>query len=107
MKTHQEIDRRSLVLAGRIVSLIDADPDRKGLLKARGVCERWYRENPVPAIGEWMKILQNDWSAVRIVLLDDSEEGRRLRQSNPFCGILSPRERWAIYREFSHEPNAA
>jgi hypothetical protein len=107
MKTHQEIDRRSLVMAGRIVSLIDADPDRKGLLKARDVCARWYRENPVPAIGEWMKILQDDWSIVRIVLLDDSEEGRRLRQSNPFCGVLSPRDRWEIYREFSHEPEAA
>ena len=35
----------------------------------------------------------------RAVLLDESEEGQRLRQSSPFCGILTPRERWAIYRE--------
>ncbi len=107
MKTHQEIDRRSLALAKRIVSLIDVDPDCKGLLKARDVCSRWYKENPVPAIEEWMRILQNEWSVVRMILLDDSEEGRRLRQSSPFCGILSPRDRWTIYREFSHEPESA
>jgi hypothetical protein len=30
-----------------------------------------------------------------------------LRQSSPFCGVLSVRERWDIYRRFNHEPKAA
>jgi hypothetical protein len=38
---------------------------------------------------------------VRAVLLDESDEGQRLRQSDPFCGILTPEERWKIYREYS------
>jgi len=36
---------------------------------------------------------------VRAVLLDESDEGQRLRQSDPFCGVLTPRERWEIYRQ--------
>jgi hypothetical protein len=46
-----------------------------------------------------MVILQRSWPEIRTNLLDDSEEGRRLRQNDPFCGILTPVERWEIYRE--------
>jgi hypothetical protein len=106
MKTHQEIDQRSLALSRAIVARIDRDPARSGLLKARALCERWFRERPEPAIGEWRNILAGPWEQIREVLLDDSEEGRRLRQSDPFCGILTPQERWSIYRDF-YEKNRA
>lgn len=104
VKSHEQIDARSLVLARRIVSTIDEEPRREGLAKAREVCRRWYRDNPVPAVAEWLRILDGSWDTVRSVLLDEGEEGRRLRQSSPFCGILSARERLAILRRFSHEP---
>ena len=52
----------------------------------------------VPAM-EWMEILRRPWSHIRAILLDDSENSRRLRQNDPFCGILTPKERWEIYRE--------
>ena len=107
MKTHEQIDRRSLALARAIVEAIDRDPTHAGLELARKTCARWHRQNPTPAIAEWLGILDRDWESVRIVLLDPEEEGRRLRQSNPFCGVLSPRERWAIYRRFEHESAAA
>jgi hypothetical protein len=100
MKTHEQIDQRSLAMARAIVAKIDADPARAGLARARAICERWYRERPLPCIREWLEILDRPWEQVREVLLDESEEGRRLRQSDPFCGILSPQERWAIYREY-------
>ena len=35
------------------------------------------------------------------MLLEESESGQRLRQSTPFCGVLTPRERWAIYKDWS------
>ncbi|MEA2235696.1 MAG: hypothetical protein QOC81_420 [Thermoanaerobaculia bacterium] len=81
-----------------IVDKIDRDPDRKGLEHARKVCARWVEMGIVPA-KEWMVILQRSWPEIRTILLDDSEEGRRLRQNDPFCGILTPVERWEIYRE--------
>ena len=88
-------------MARAIVAKIDQDPARKGLAKARATCGRWYRERPLGAAKEWLEILDRPWEQVREVLIDESEEGRRLRQSDPFCGILTPRERWQIYREYS------
>ena len=82
----------------KIVANIDADPERRGLEHAKSVCERWVAQGNVPA-REWMSILMRPWEEVRRVLLDDSDEGQRLRQSDPFCGILTPEERWTIYRE--------
>ncbi len=103
MRTHQEIDERSLRMARAIVAKIDQDPARAGLAKARSVCQRWYDQSPSPAIKEWLDILQQPWDQIREVLLDESENGKRLRQSDPFCGILTPRERWEIYREFKSQ----
>ena len=107
MKTHAEIDRRSLALAQAIAAKIDADPERRGLQRARQTCARWFAQDSLPAIAEWMEILGDDWDRVCAVLLDEGETGQRLRQSNPFCGVLSPQERWAIYRRFSRDRTAA
>ena len=87
-------------MARAIVERIDADPRRAGLATAQAVCRRWLEKRETPAVREWLTILGKPWSEVRRILLDPSEEGRRLRQSSPFCGILTPRERWTIYREF-------
>ena len=107
MKTHNDIDRRSLILAREIVDRIDRDTERKGLAKARSVCERWAQNSPQPAVDEWRSLLKKDWHEIRKMLLADDETGQRLRQSSPFCGILTPVERWRIYRKGgSHDPGA-
>lgn len=98
---HQDIEERSLALVRAIVARIDADPSRHGVALARKVCARWRLREDSRDLRLWADILDRPWAEIRARLLDPSEEGRRLRQSNPFCGILSPRERWAIYREFS------
>jgi hypothetical protein len=100
MKTHQEIDNRSLAMARVIVKKIDDDPEHRGLEVARSVCRRWNRSRTSPAISEWLDILQKPWDQIRSVLLDEGERGKRLRQSSPFIGILSNKERWRIYRRF-------
>ncbi len=101
---HRAIEERSLRMARAIAARIDADPQRRGLDQARAVCQRWARQATTPAVREWAQILRQPWPEVRSVLLDPSEEGRRLRQSDPFCGVLTPRERWSIYKEFAlHE----
>jgi hypothetical protein len=106
VKTHDDIDKRSLTMARRIVDKIDDDPAREGLDHARQVCARWLSKGNVPA-REWMVILQRPWPEIREILLDDSEEGTRLRQSDPFCGILTPIERWEIYREAARAARVA
>ncbi len=98
MRTHREVEERSLELARLIVVRIDADPERAGLEHARRVLERWSRLAPAPDLEVWREILAKPWPEVREVLLDVSERGRRLRQSSPFCGVVSPRERWRVWR---------
>lgn len=100
MKTHRSIEIRSLAMAKAMWIRSTGILKKRGLSKARATCAKWMRQNPAPAVREWMELLQRPWPTIRAILLDPSEEGRRLRQSDPFCGILSPRERWNVYREF-------
>ena len=98
MRRHEDIDRRSLVMVRRIVAKIDADPERRGLAHAKRVCRRWVSQGIVSA-QEWLMLLERPWEDVRTILQDERDEGQRLRQSDPFCGILTPAERWQIYSE--------
>lgn len=99
MQTHQEIDRRSLAMVRRIVEKIDADPERRGLAQAKRVCARWVDQG-IRSAREWQRLLdEKSWEEIRAILLDESDEGQRLRQTDPFVGILTPQERWQIYRE--------
>ena len=100
MRTHQEIEERSLALAKAIAARIDADPDRAGLRKAQEVLARWLTTVAAPDLDLWREILERPWGEIRDTLLDPSERGRRLRQSSPFCGVLTPKERWAIWRKY-------
>ena len=104
MDSHEAIDRRSLRLAEMVAERIDADPSRRGLERARAVCARWRSPGEPAAVLEWAALLTQPWETVRPVLLERSPRGQRLRQSSPFCGILTPRERWQAYREFAGAP---
>jgi hypothetical protein len=88
---HQDIDARSLLLARAVARKIDEQPFL--LDKARA----WAARQTAPAYLEWHEILMRTWPEIRTVLLDPSEEGKRLRQSSPFSGVLDPRERWAFF----------
>jgi hypothetical protein len=103
MKNHRLVDQRSLALAEAVARKIDNDPNHSGLEKARSVCESWMQKNPGPSVLEWRSILEEPWTVVRKVLLDTTEHEASLRQSSPFCGVLTPRERWDIYRRFNRE----
>jgi hypothetical protein len=99
MKTHQEIDRRGLYLAYAVADRIDADPERKGLKHAQEVCARWIKNGGSKAAIEWQALLQRPWIEVKAMLLLDTEEGKRLRQNTPFCGIFTPQERWTLLKK--------
>lgn len=99
MKTHEQIDRRSLKLAQAVVDKLEATDASLGIERARAVNRRWAGRTPSRLHSDWTAILQGDWPAIRAVLLDPSERGVQLRQNSPFCGVLAPQERWAIFRE--------
>lgn len=103
MKSHQNIDQRAIALAQHIVARIDRDPQRDGLKKARLTCRHWQRiltGREKACADEWALILEKPWQEVRSILLDSGSEAIRLRQNNPFCGVLSNQERWKIMKEF-------
>ena len=49
---------------------------------------------------EWKQLIEtHPWERLREILLDESDEGQRLRSSHPFTGILTQDERDAIYAQ--------
>ena len=95
-KGHPHIDQRSLEMARIVVERIDADPSLVGI--ACENLERWRRHQGEPGLAdrEWSAILNRPGAEIREILVDDPEEGQRLRSSHPFRGIVSEEERRAI-----------
>ncbi len=101
MKTHQAIDRRSLALAQAVARRLGDDPAL--IAKARATIRRWLADASPrvrPVLLEWENLLQGPVAVVQEVLTAENENAVRLRQSNPFAGVLTPRERTAILKEF-------
>lgn len=87
-------------MAKLLVKKLESGNIQAGVEHARQVNQRWCIQSPSVLHREWSNILANDWSTIREKLLDESERGAKLRQNNPFCGILNPQERWAFLREY-------
>jgi hypothetical protein len=101
---HEIVDDRSLEMDRGIAEKIRANPQLVQIALAN--IERWlanpdYSESSRQAALEWKSIIENSSVGVLVTLLESSsEEARRLRQSSPFCGILTPDERQAIFRKY-------
>ena len=93
LKTHREIDQRSIKLARAVAEKIDGQPTLLNQVKV------WLAGRPEECLSEWRELLELPWNQVRQALLDESETGHQRRQNSPFVGILTPQERWAIYRD--------
>lgn len=103
---HQGIEERSIALHRAIVERIRRDPRLMEIARANlyRLEQRFLNagETPPGWLLEWKAILQNlSLDELEAVLVSPGEEARRLRQSSPFSGILTPRERWEIYEAFS------
>jgi hypothetical protein len=91
--THKDVDRRLLRLVRACVVRIDKDP--KLLDRARIQAGRYSN---APLRQEWQHLLGLPWSQLRITLLEESDEGDRIRQSAPFGGFLSNERRMRILK---------
>lgn len=101
---HEIVDDRSLEMDRVIAEKIRANP--KLVQIAMTNLNRWlanpdYSESGRQTALEWKSIIENSSVGDLLTLLEsNSEEARRLRQSSPFCGILTPDERQAIFRKY-------
>ena len=101
---HPHIDARSLDMARIVVERIDADP---GLFNvAHENLERWRRLHGTlsRANEEWKQLLERPWCEIREILLEESDEGQRLRSTHPFRGIVTEEERLAIIKRHPLPP---
>lgn len=88
------MDARNLAMSRLIVEKIRRQPELFNA--ARETLKHWKRiQCPRPSwLEEWDKIFRTRLpEEVLTLLTQDTEEGNRLRQSDPFCGVLTEEER--------------
>lgn len=98
---HRLLEARSLAMHCLAAVKIDRDP--KLLDRVRATLQRWRERhrNAMPrAFDEWQAILREPWPVIAAFITDPGERATRLRQSTPFAGVLSARERNRIYAAF-------
>jgi len=108
MNSHSAIDARSLEMDRLIAKRLRENPEI--LDRAKRVLHRWLQscdESVRPVFEEWRGILDGPISDVFAALEGNDERSVRLRQSSPFCGILTPAERTAILMSRWHDQRAA
>ncbi len=108
--THRDLDARSLAMHRLIAEKLQRDPAL--LRRAEATLTRWRAAGDGSTRvydDEWMRVLRQGLPATLRLMLDESEHGDTLRQSSPFAGILTPRERFAFLRawETSHAPSGS
>ena len=108
MKDHRLVDQRSLAFDRLIAKKLRANPAL--VEKARINLARWLKaSDPRSALdlAEWQRLLDGPFPELLAMLEATDERATRLRQSSPFCGILTPAERIAIIREYQKRESVA
>lgn len=101
---HASAERRSLELHRLVAERLRRDP---ALLEpARSRVRLWLRDATVSRhwAEAWAALLARPLPDILAVLVDPGQRARDLRQSSPFAGVLSPRERWDALRRL-REPS--
>lgn len=99
--SHRLLEARSLAMHVMIAEKIFRKPSL--LEGVRRNLERWkahYAEALPDGLREWEHILTRPFPEIASIMTELSERGAQLRQSSPFAGILSSRERRRIHGAF-------
>ena len=108
MKDHRLIDERSLAFDRLIAARLRSEPAL--VEKARANLARWLETSSrrvSPDLTEWQRALSGPFDELLALLEATDERAARLRQSSPFCGILTTEERTGIIREFQKRESLA
>lgn len=107
---HQDLDKASLAMAQLIAEGLPDHPEWLEL--ARTNLSRWSARNAdAPSLlrcyEEWSRLLDLPVHRIQALLVEESDEGQRLRQNSPFAGVLPPAKVWEIKRRIRDESSAA
>jgi hypothetical protein len=101
MKTHQDIEARSLALHRLVADKIRRDPAL--FERVCATLARWRGEvasMSQPYVAAWQNAAEQGMAACLSLAVEDSPRGAEMRQSSPFVGILTPQERSAFFKEW-------
>jgi hypothetical protein len=101
-------DEYSLAL-GRAVARHLRDNEARVRARAqRNLTRSRALSDVVPSwVHQWQALLDGPTDQLVEVLTSPDERARVLRQSSPFAGVLSPRERWAVLADVKEARRAA
>ena len=102
MRTHQEIDARSLALHRLIADKIRRDPRLFGNVKE--TLSRWRASvciSSQPYLDEWDRLVSQGMEVCLSAAEEDSPHATALRQSSPFSAVLTYRERFSFLKAWS------
>lgn len=108
MRDHCLIDERSLAFDKVIAAKLRENPDL--VEKARSNLSRWLLTSDAalaPALCEWQKLLDGPMELLLSTMESTDERATLLRQSSPFCGILTREERTQILQEYQDRESRA
>lgn len=106
--SHQWLDQRSLALHRLITEKIRRDPDLFENVKR--TIARWSQivcANSQPYVKEWQRLVDLGIEECLAVTTEDSERANAMRQTSPFCGILTNEERWEFLLEWDKSHGAS
>lgn len=99
MITHQEIDAKSLAMTRRVVAKIRANPSLFEQVKAALKHQQEIGSpNSRPYRDKWQSLVDQGMEACLCAAVDESEQGKAMRQASPFTRILTNAERLAFLR---------
>lgn len=103
-RTHQLLDRRSLELHQLIAARLREHPER--LDRVRQTLARWriiVGPRSQPYVVEWQRLVDAGLEAALAKAVEDSEHATALRQCSPFGSVLTPKERFAFFKQWSRD----
>lgn len=106
VEPHRLAEARSLAYHRRIAERIGSGEVDLAPFRARIEAWRQRRLAGVIYLDRWAALLAAPPAELAAALVRDDEEMRALRQSTPLSGVLSPTERWEIWRRVRREMEA-
>jgi hypothetical protein len=103
---HARAEERSLELHRLVAARLRSEPHLLEAVRAR--VAGWLRDGTVSGrwAEAWRDLLARPSHELEAALTEDSQQARDLRQSSPFAGVLSPRERWDALRRLRRSAEA-
>lgn len=103
MRTHQEIDQRSLMLHRFVADKMRRNPALFTVAKA--TLARWRAGAAAasrPYLVQWEVLMHEGMEACLAMAVEQSQRADALRQSSPFSGILTNSERFKLLKTWEY-----